>query len=90
MGLNVNLNRFNLSDTMYCACGEVEDVSHFLLHCPNYELQRRLLVSELGDLGVDPTEKNILGGGNFPSAKQNTIVECISKYLLSSGRINEL
>ena len=38
-----------------CACGTgKEDNEHFLLHCPLFELQRRDLLGQLGDLpGID-------------------------------------
>jgi len=89
-GLNEHLNRFNLSDNKYCQCGIVENVEHFLLECMLNNDERCKLYATLHKLGVPPSLKNILGGGDFPSSIQDNIVNSVAEFLFSTGRLFEL
>jgi len=43
--LNVHLYRDCLVSSELCDCGAVETIEHFWLHCPNFQTQRRCLVT---------------------------------------------
>ncbi len=45
--LNFDLHRKNIVDSPLCTCGAQETVSHFLLHCPLYQRQRNVLLSNI-------------------------------------------
>jgi len=90
VGLNEHLNRFNMNDSKYCQCGLVESVEHFLLECMLNSNSRCRLFISLRKLGVTPTLKNILGGGDFPLNVQEQIVCSMTEFLLSTGRLKEL
>ena len=44
----------------------------------------------LTNIGVELNLKNILGGGNFSLAKQESIVEYVAKFLFDTNKIWEL
>lgn len=48
------LHRFNHAESPRCECGSgaIENVEHFLLHCPRYDRQRARLVREVGVGGM--------------------------------------
>ena len=51
--LNKYLNKIKLTDTELCnQCNldEVEDIEHYLLHCPKYRIQRDTLITNLRKL----------------------------------------
>ena len=41
--VNKDLRKCNIKDTHICHCGSKESVSHFLLHCPEYETEREIM-----------------------------------------------
>jgi ribonuclease HI len=52
--LNQFLHRFGFEDSPMCECGNdvIENVQHYLLHCPRYEIQRATLMKEVGIGGM--------------------------------------
>jgi ribonuclease HI/endonuclease/exonuclease/phosphatase family metal-dependent hydrolase len=52
--LNQYLHRFGHAESPKCECGSdaIENVEHFLLHCPRYDRQRALLVKKVGVGGM--------------------------------------
>jgi hypothetical protein len=52
--LNQYLHRFGHAESPRCECGSgaIENVDHFLLHCPRYDRQRAKLVREVGVCGM--------------------------------------
>jgi len=52
--LNQYLHRFGIVDSPLCACnsGAIENVEHFLIHCPKYDRQRATLMKEVGIGGM--------------------------------------
>jgi len=90
VGLNKHLHRFNMALSEDCVCGEVETVSHYLLECPLYEQLRAAMRIKLLPHNVECNLKNLLGGGNFSSSTQNTIVRVVALYLQGTGRLNQL
>ena len=52
--LNQYLYRFGYADSLRCECrsGLIENVEHFLLHCPQYDSQHTKLMREVGVCGM--------------------------------------
>lgn len=86
-GVNAHMARFGMRDSDLCDCGAVETIAHYLLTCPVFRQERSTLVASLTSLGVQFTLRNILGGGDFPSAVQFQIVNSMSSYLQSSHKL---
>lgn len=99
--LNGFLAEINISESDQCECGQsVETIRHFLLLCPQFERQRRVLVDKLGpQFGNVP---HMVGGRNTynptsgshrdgPAEKWkpdiNTVRETI-RYALNTGRLD--
>ena len=76
VGLAQYLFRFNMSDVPLCDYGEVENRTHFLLHCQSYQQQRKLLILEIRNLKINLpiTVKLLLRGENLSEALQKKIV----------------
>ena len=92
VGLNQYLFRFNMAETPLCECGGVENREHFLLHCPNYLIQRQLLYAEIGKLklNVPISVKLLLGGVNLHTAINCKIVKLVGMYIVNTGRLADL
>lgn len=52
--LNQYLHRFGHAESPLCECGSgaIENVEHYLLHCPRYDMQRSKLLKEVGVCGM--------------------------------------
>lgn len=99
--LNGFLFKINISDTDQCACGQgVETSRHFLLFCPRFENQRRILANKLGpQFGNLP---HMVGGRNTytPTGESHrdgpadmwrsniSIVRETIRYALDTGRLD--
>lgn len=80
-----------------CACGTgKEDNEHFLLHCPLFELQRRDLLGQLGDLpGIDIEsldskticELLLFGSPNVNVIVNRIILEATISFIKSTQRL---
>lgn len=90
VGLNSYLYRIKKSDTQTCDCGLDETVDHFLLACPIYRVPRQTLKSNILSIGVPLTKRNLLGGGSFTEEKQKLIINYLTSYLLSTGKLYQL
>ena len=98
--LNEHRFRHNFIDTTdpFCSCrtGAVEDTKHYLLHCPNYAMQRLLLFDDLRNLHVSlfPLSRDalcdvLLFGYPECSSVYNSRVQCaVIKYIMTSGRFD--
>ena len=92
VGLRQHLHRFSMADTPLCECGEVENIVHFLLDCPNSVQARNQMTTNIKNCGItnQVTVKLLLGGSDLPEYQQMIIVSEVSKFLVVSGRIHEL
>ena len=87
-GLNKHLNRFNLSETSLCECGEEETISHYFLTCQLNDRQRSEMINSLNYLHVPLLLTNILGGGNYDCMIQCEIINITAKYLCDTSKIS--
>jgi len=90
VGLHHHLFRFNMSDSQFCECGEVESVEHFIMNCRLYQRPRATLFAALNHLHVEIALKNILGGGKYPSHIQHKVVNAVAQFLFDTGRMSDL
>ena len=59
--LNEYLCRVNVIESNTCQCGEIETVTHYLLHCPLFEEEREVLRKRLFDIcGIIHLDLNML------------------------------
>ena len=90
--LNKSLNKIKLSDTDLCTqCNlkEIEDTSHYLLHCPKYKIQRDKLTSNLRKLGINALSINtLLGNPNTNTDTKRKIVKLLIIYLRTTKRLS--
>ena len=89
VGLRKHLYRFNLTNTALCSCGRDESIEHFLLQCPLYANSRTIMQTQLHSIGVPVTMKCMLGGGEYPPKIQSEIMQYVSLFLASTGRLRE-
>ena len=89
IGLNSHLFKIGKESTDECICGSVETVDHFLLHCPQYGAERKILSDHLQSIEVPLTRTNLLGGGNFNESKQFMIQSHLADFLVSSGKMGQ-
>lgn len=90
VGLNDYLARFKMKDDPNCTtCQVPEDAQHYLLECRQYNAQRNTLRRDLAVLNVNNMNLcNILGGGSFPEATQNSILSATCNYILATEKLD--
>ena len=89
VGLREHMHRFKRTNSNLCHCGRVESIQHFFLQCPLFANSRTILQSQLHSIGVPVTMKCILGGGEYPPKIQYEIMQYVSLYLASTGKLME-
>lgn len=91
VGVKNHLSRFNMSDTEKCArCDQPETIEHFLIDCTVYSTQRQKFKSELAELKVAFTLRNVLCFGNQSTADLQKILGALAEFIRGSGRMAEL
>ena len=92
--LRFYLYRMRLVDNpicQHCDQGSDETVAHFLLECPSLFQQRVILQRSLAALGiVQLTTDVLLGGSNEDVTTKKEITLEVGRYLLNSGRLNDI
>ncbi|KAK3099985.1 hypothetical protein FSP39_012969 [Pinctada imbricata] len=85
--LNADLFKVNLNNSPVCSCGSsIEDASHYLLLCPLYNEQRRILNSRLQPL-YPLTLSDLLSGSTNLSLTENTYIQlAVQDFILASNR----
>ena len=82
-GVRAHLARFNLVNSPLCSCRSPETIEHLLLHCPLGQHAWVNLTNQLTRVNVPVTLKNVLGGGPYPCAIQNLIIDAVGSFLLA-------
>lgn len=90
VGLSEHLCRFDTKNSNLCTCEVVEAIDHYLLHCNNYHQARASLRNKLTLMNVHFDLKNILGGGDFETDKQQLILKHTVEFVISTGKLGEL
>ena len=82
-GVAQHLFRFQLVQSPLCTCGELETISHYVLLCPVYNIQRNNLKRNLLNEGIkDPLSlKLLLGGSTHGVKKQMDITNMMSIFI---------
>lgn len=93
-GLNEYLHRIKIVESDECdECQVPETVEHFLFHCNKYLRQRFLMTARLRYVDeniIEPSLKLILGGSVEYYNKRRQILKILSKYLKSTGKLENL
>ena len=92
VGLAQYMFRFGMTMSPVCSCGELETISHFLLHCPNYIQQRNQLSQSLNQSNITAplSIQLLLGGSSLAHKHQKQIVHALSVYLHSTNKLASL
>lgn len=88
--LNEYLHKIGSKDTNQCLCGEIETVTHYLQHCPNYQTERdRFWVNIQRLTGLIQPDVQILlqvtDDDNYQESRDD-ILEELENYIIASGR----
>ena len=66
-------------------------MTHFLIECPSLEVHRGVLKRKLNSYGiVRLTSDVLLGGSNEDEQVKVKITEELGKFLISSGRLEDI
>ena len=74
-------------DNGECRCGEaLEDTSHFLLNCPNYIVQRNVMINIVARISEVSTEI-LLNGNPLLSIEDNKVIfGAVHQFIVDSSR----
>ena len=97
--LNYHLFAIHKIESPECKCGHhKEDTTHFLLHCPDYQLQRTIMFNEISltlnvnFINVTPRRQvdTLLFGTDLDSGDGTAVAVALSfqKFLLASNRFS--
>ena len=88
--LNADLFALHVIDSPACTCGhDLEDTSHFLLHCPLYIRSRHKMFTKLYNFinADDVNMKTLLFGTESYDYELNCkISKCVHTFISESGR----
>ena len=91
--LNSHLCRLGITGQPFCPwCPTiVEDIPHFLLHCPKYLIARSLLLQSLYPLGHSVlTLPILLDATNTPLQYVNAVIDATCQFLLHTGELHRI
>ena len=92
--------KYSFQDTinLLCSCGiDIESTEHFLLHCPKFVNERRILLSTIGNINyklLENTDSNLtqtllFGNTLFDITDNNKILNAIINFILLTMRFHE-
>lgn len=82
--LNHDLFRKSIVNDSHCSCGNIETVNHYLLSCPNFQVQRNTFFA---NLQCPLTVQNLLYGSEHLNFEHNTnIFSCVQQYIVATKR----
>ena len=81
-------HRCGLSESPLCQCGAVESVSHFLLSCPCYADQRRVLFSQVSRILSSVTVAALLGLDDQPRTDSDlcAVMRAVFRFVCATRR----
>ena len=76
------------SESPLCKCGAVESVSHFLLSCPCYADQRRVLFSQVSRILSSVTVAALLGLDDQPRSDSDlcAVMRAVFRFVCATRR----
>lgn len=94
-GLASSLHKFGFVESPLCRyCFQIEDIEHFVIHCPKNERARVKMKNSINLLGLrNLTMENLLLNGesrNMSESIKNKITRIFASFILSTGRITEI
>ena len=92
--------KYSFQDTinLLCSCGiDIESTEHFLLHCPKFVNERRILLSTIGNINyklLENTDSNLtqtllFGNTLFDITDNTNILNAIINFILLTIRFDE-
>ena len=91
--LNAHLFSLHVVDTMHCSCGhEVEDTSHFMLHCPLFAVERIKLFDSLRALSLNIYGESLIstllyGDESFSYEINKKIFDAVHLFITDTDRL---
>ena len=68
-----------------CNCGSgIESTAHFLLHCPNYNIQRQTLFDNIATIDDNILNENENTLANILLFGKQNIEDCLNKRILNA------
>ena len=69
-----------------CLCGApIEDVTQFLLHCPNFEYERDVLVWSINHRTALNVKTLLSGSPDLDEDENKTVFDAVHKYIIDTG-----
>lgn len=85
--LKADLFRVNLIDDDMCNCGlGIEDTTHFLFHCPRYNIQRITMFNNLISFQPLSLNKLLFGDQSLSISENSQIFQNVQKFIVSTKR----
>ena len=84
--LNNDLFLKNMSDSPFCACGQIEDADHFLLHCIEYADSRNMLYNSLSSYPQITTQLLLYGNPRISDDSNIIIFSAVHNYIQNTNR----
>ena len=86
--LKHDLFKKNISDSLLCRCGSVENTHHFFFKCPFYNIVRNDLLREVSNLHEVSLKLLLYGDPNLSNDSNTRIFESVYKYTFKTNRFS--
>ena len=83
-------SHIHVVDSPICACGyRRENNKHFLLDCPLFANERKVMLTELSNLNFRPVIKNLLFGNiDYTDDTNAKAFKIIQTFIMATGRFD--
>jgi hypothetical protein len=89
-GVGAHRARFGMAQDPVCPiCNQEDTISHFLLTCSKFAVQRTAFAAALADIGV-PWRLSTVLGAEIPASERPRVFSNLSQFLLQSGMLDSL
>jgi hypothetical protein len=84
--LNEHLYSKNIIESPLCQCGEIEDTSHYLFHCKQYDYQRQILLTKIRQITIPTLSTFLFGEPQLTLNDNNCIFKLVQEYIIKTKR----